>query len=262
MPSLYTENEDRWKHLADIDYFTYYAKAWITFNAWYKNHFPLIDTDRAAINEIKSNNNSIKSRFMSLIGGSNEESEVFKSHLGFLHYTLLNNEIRNDEQRIYFENFVFELDRSCLTQTQSYNGIAYYVKLTLSHGQITQVQATVRNSAGTTILNYNHAAYDFGHFVLDSQYQRLSKSQQNYVNDIFKKANPKKPVSLMITNPSDPHIKIGQFMFIHDNEKLFKALIEILYSLRNVLFHGQIIPDKNTNKVYEPAYKVLRMLIN
>ena len=36
----------------------------------------------------------------------------------------------------------------------------------------------------------------------------------------------------------------------------------MLYSLRNALFHGQIIPNKDTNLVYEPAYKILKMLID
>ena len=36
----YTENAEKWKVLADIDYITQFVKAWIAFNAWYKNYFP------------------------------------------------------------------------------------------------------------------------------------------------------------------------------------------------------------------------------
>ena len=32
-------------------------------------------------------------------------------------------------------------------------------------------------------------------------------------------------------------------------------------NLRNVLFHGEIVPDNETNKVYEPAYHILYTLI-
>jgi len=57
MPSLYTENSEKWKSLASIDYFTQFVKAWIPFNAWYKNYYPNLRTDREAINEIKAHPN-------------------------------------------------------------------------------------------------------------------------------------------------------------------------------------------------------------
>jgi len=49
--------------------------------------------------------------------------------------------------------------------------------------------------------------------------------------------------------------------FINDSEQLCKGIIEILYKLRNTLFHGEIVPDSDTNKVYEPAYQILYTLI-
>jgi hypothetical protein len=54
---------------------------------------------------------------------------------------------------------------------------------------------------------------------------------------------------------------MGNFHFIQDTDKLCKGIIEIIYNLRNVLFHGEIIPDSDTNKVYEPAYQILHTLI-
>ena len=45
MPSTYTENADKWKSLADIDYFTHFVKAWIPFNAWYKTYYPTLSTN-------------------------------------------------------------------------------------------------------------------------------------------------------------------------------------------------------------------------
>lgn len=110
MPSTYTENADKWKSLADIDYFTHFVKAWIPFNAWYKTYFPDLKTDREAINEIKSNTNAAKNRFLSLLNGVNEESEQFRSNLAHLHYCLNNTVIENNQQRIYFERFVIEID--------------------------------------------------------------------------------------------------------------------------------------------------------
>lgn len=54
---------------------------------------------------------------------------------------------------------------------------------------------------------------------------------------------------------------MGSYEFTDDTGMLCKGIIEILYQLRNSLFHGAIIPDKDTNKVYEPAYHMLKILI-
>ena len=34
------------------------------------------------------------------------------------------------------------------------------------------------------------------------------------------------------------------------------------YNLRNSLFHGELIPNKEANKIYGAAYKILRELID
>jgi hypothetical protein len=259
--SLYTENEEKWKQLIEIDYFTHFVKAWVAFNAWYKNHFPDTNTDREAINQIKNNSNRIKTKFNSLITGTNEESEIFKNNLGQLHYFLLNNEIKNNDIRIWFESFVVELDRSCLEQRNEIRNIKYYVHITLNRGEISNVLVTVKDSNNNTICNYQHTVYAIEHFRQSNEYANLSPNQQSNIIALFQEANPKKPTNFL-TNDENNCINVGQYKFINNQELLFKGLIEILYSLRNVLFHGQIIPDRNTNQVYEPAYKILKMLID
>lgn len=49
MTAMYTDNIEKWKSLSDIDYFTYFVKSWISFNAWYKNSYPNLKTDREAL---------------------------------------------------------------------------------------------------------------------------------------------------------------------------------------------------------------------
>ncbi len=56
-------------------------------------------------------------------------------------------------------------------------------------------------------------------------------------------------------------LKIGNYNFVNDSELIAKAIITIIYNLRNSLFHGQLVPDRNTQLVYEPAYHILRMLV-
>ena len=72
--------------ISDIDYFTYFVKSWISFNAWYKNSYPNLKTDREAINEIKSSPQCLfRKRFLSLLNGNNEDSSYFKNNLAHFH---------------------------------------------------------------------------------------------------------------------------------------------------------------------------------
>jgi hypothetical protein len=260
MPSTYTENADRWKSLADIDYFTQFVKAWIPFNAWYKTYYPALRTDREAINEIKTTANAARNRFLGLLNGANDESELFRSNLAHLHYCLNNTLVENNRQRIYFENFVIEMDRTCINQNDSYNSINYEVRLTLSGSVITKSIATVISSTSRTLLNYSHTDYDLHHLRSDRSFGRLSGIQRQFLEQKFRDANPFKPINLLSGDPTNC-IQVGQYNLIKEPITIFKGVLEMLYNLRNVLFHGQIIPNRDTNTVYEPAYKVLKMIV-
>jgi hypothetical protein len=49
----------------------------------------------------------------------------------------------------------------------------------------------------------------------------------------------------------------------NDQERVVaKALIEILYQLRNILFHGELDPTEDVQPVYENAYQIMRMLVS
>ena len=55
-------------------------------------------------------------------------------------------------------------------------------------------------------------------------------------------------------------MKIDTYYFMNDRSAVFAGLIEILYSLRNLLFHGELVPDPDSNRTYEPAYHLPRHL--
>ena len=43
--------------------------------------------------------------------------------------------------------------------------------------------------------------------------------------------------------------------------KLFKGFVEIIYKLRNALFHSEVEPNSDVMRVYKYAYFILRKLI-
>ena len=54
---------------------------------------------------------------------------------------------------------------------------------------------------------------------------------------------------------------IKEILFTENTDHLSQAIIEILYNLRCILFHGEIQPNKDNLKIYKPAFYMLRLLI-
>ena len=53
----------------------------------------------------------------------------------------------------------------------------------------------------------------------------------------------------------------GEVHFIDEPAKNFSALIDVLYGLRNALFHGSITPNDMHNRIYKPAYLIAMRLV-
>lgn len=261
MANGYVENVEKWKTLTDIDYFTYFIKAWISFNAWYRNQYENIDSDRTAINKVKNESNSIKNKAIGLLGSQSEQATQFEASLASLHKSLMELAVHNDGKRLCFYDFVVEVDRNNLIQRSHARGISYYLEVKMERSAVKEVKATVSKADRTTILNYTGSVYDRDAFVLNSQYLQLSGNQKHKVINLFDSANPFKPENLLTDNENDC-FKIGAYKFIRDEEKIFKCLLEVIYGLRNALFHGEIVPNKDHRKVYEHAYHVLKILLD
>lgn len=261
MANGYVENVEKWKTLTDIDYFTYFIKAWISFNAWYKNQYTNVSSDREAINKIKNESNSVKNKAIGLLGSQSEQANLFEASLASLHKSLTELAVHNDEKRLCFYDFVVEVDRNNLLQNLTDRGVSYYIKVEMNRSTVREVKATLNQANGTTILNYTGSNYDRQDLIQNHQYLQLSDNQKSKVTGLFDLANPFKPENLL-TEDENNHFKIGAYKFIRDEEKIFKCLLEVIYGLRNALFHGEIVPNKDHRKVYEHAYHVLKILLD
>jgi hypothetical protein len=276
MPSLYTENSEKWKNLASIDYFTQFVKAWIPFNAWYKNYYPDLKTDREAINEIKAHHNKFRNRLVSLLDNGDNDGVAFKSRIAELHLELERKHIFNKNERISFERIVIESNPK-KQNNFSYQSVTYKVEREISGRAKKEVQIEIVDRNGGTRFCFTQVnGFDLDELTLNQDFKRLSQNQQNKLKTCYEEINPSKPISLLIQDwhlikdikedqdsisRSKKCIEMGNLLFINDTDQLCKGIIEILYKLRNVLFHGEIIPDGDTNKVYEPAYQILYTLI-
>jgi len=260
MPSLYTENSEKWKSLASIDYFTQFIKAWIPFNAWYKNYYPDLKTDREAINEIKACPNSFRNKLISLLNNRENDGVAFKSRIAELYLELERKHIFNKNERITFERIVVE-NNPKKQNNFSRQALTYKVERSITGRPQQEIQIDIVRSNGSAKFTYIQTiGFNVDNLMTHQDFTRLSLAQQKNLKACYVEINPSKPTNLLSHDP-DNCIQMGNLHFIDNSEHLCKGIIEILYKLRNVLFHGEIIPDSDTNKVYEPAYQILYTLI-
>jgi hypothetical protein len=260
MPSLYTENSEKWSSLASIDYFTQFVKAWIPFNAWYKNYYPNLKTDREAINDIKDHPNSFRNRLDSLLNNRGNDGIAFKSRVAELHLELERKHLFNKGDRITFENIVIE-NNPKRQNNFSRKTLTYKVERNISGRPQQEIQINIVSSNGTVKFSYTQSVgFNIDDLISHCDFMRLSQTQQNNLKACYEEINPSKPINLLSADLSNC-IQMGNLHFVNDSKCLCKGIIEILYKLRNVLFHGEIVPDSDTNKVYEPAYQILYTLI-
>jgi hypothetical protein len=260
MPNYYVENAEAWKAISNIDYFTYFVKAWIPFNAWYRNSYPALESDAEIMQQIKTQPNSFRSRIISLIENPEtyNESNVFKAHLAELHYQLERNYIYNREVRISFTNIVVE-ENPQIIETRIYRGFSYKVEIDI--GNKRKVTSTIIDGKSVNRLDViQNNGYNLDEILNHSQYKGLPPECKRILKTCYEEVNPRKAISLLATDASNS-LKIGNYNFVNDSELIAKAIITVIYNLRNSLFHGQLVPDRNTQLVYEPAYHMLRMLV-
>ena len=258
MPNYYIENAEAWKAISNIDYFTYFVKAWIPFNAWYRNSYPALESDAEIMQQIKTQPNSFKNRIISLLQNTDSDSIVFKENLSHLHYQLERNYIYNRGVRISFENIVVE-ENPVTTGTRTYRGFSYNVEIDAGNkrkftSKIIDIKSVIRLD-----ISQNNG-YNWDEIANHSQYKALPPECNRILKACYEEVNPRKAVSLLATGPRES-IKVGNYNFVNDLELIAKAVITVIYTLRNSLFHGQLVPDRNTQLVYEPAYHMLRMLV-
>lgn len=257
--TLYTENSEKWKTLADIDYFTQFVKAWIPFNAWYKNSYPTLDRDSEAISEIKSTHNSFRNRLEALLTVGDNEGATFRSYVGDLHNQLEHKRVDNRGRRITFSAVFVGRNRRKIDKF-SYSGITYQAERGPGGHPETEFETRVTNKAGGLIFSYTQVdGFDLDDLKRQRDFCQLSSTQQGHTITCYTAIHPDETRNLLTTPPDC--IEMGPYHFVNDIETLCKGIIEVLYQLRNSLFHGSIVPDRATNNVYKPAYHVLYMLV-
>ena len=262
MANLFTGHKDEWKALADIDYFGAFVKAYIPFNAWMNINYPSLDSDRAKINEIKKNSNTFRDKICALLNADNQDGSQFRSLLGELHDLLENHYINNQDKRVTFTNVTIGKNPVNVSE-DSFNGIGYRVQYG-NGGNVTQTHSLIKNRKGTAIFHLAQNDYNINELKTNPDFLKQKADYQSHLLNCYKCVEPylqRNFTTGFDMSDRNTFYEFGNYKFIKESENIAKGLIEIIYNLRNSLFHGELVPNKEANQVYGAAYRILYLLI-
>jgi hypothetical protein len=258
---LNQENIAYWKQRIELDYFTQFIKAYILFNAWYRHAFPNLKTEREILDAIKTQSTAhVRSKCLPMLTDTVEEAKQLQNALANLHQHLERYHLHNrDGQRISFTSFYLERNPNVVQQGTN-NSIKFKVDATRTKANniVTAVRVTVEKSNGD-VISMTQSEYGWSDLEQKTEFQWLSPTQVTNLRFYYEAASPRRLVDL--TNTQQGSVPIGSFQFCNNPAHIFAGMIEVIYDLRNLLFHGELIPSQDTNEIYGAAYAVLRELI-
>ncbi|MCQ2367429.1 MAG: hypothetical protein MJ109_00240 [Kiritimatiellae bacterium] len=258
VPAAYYVRE--WYEKSEIDYFSAFVKAYIPFNAWMNDHFKGEATDRAMLERVKSDANTFRQKILTLLELEDTAGYEFRGAIGSLHGALEESTVANSGEKISFQNVVI-CKNSITNVNQSYHGLQYSAKYDQSTGATTV--EVKENKSGKILVALSEPGYPTEDTVIKNpSVNALNQSRLDYLLGVYRQVNPRKEESLLYQGRKKKEgIVCGAYKMIKEEKKLAAGLIEILYSLRNALFHGVIDPNKDANKVYGAAYRIMHTLV-
>lgn len=260
MPNNFRDHVDVWLKLSEseTDYAVMFVKCWIPFNAWYCNNYGSTK-DKTCLDQVKTDSNVFKAKLNSLLQGSNNESMRFQAHVAQLHEYLDENPIPDaSENRITFKSIQFRDNPLRITTPRKNLRNLEYFSEYLTTGAVRCVIDDPRNT-NPPLFNYSHSKWSLSHFEVDSDLLNLSDERKNLITQCFMEIDPRKKENMIRTKRGNS-IKLGEFYFTNQIDLVSMAIIQILYLLRCKLFHGELQPNGNNLKAYEPAYHIMRIL--
>jgi hypothetical protein len=263
MPNNFTGHIDKWLLLSEseTDFAILFVRAWIPFNAWYCNNYGSTK-DRTCIDQIKIDGNQFRARLVALLTGTNADSKRFRTFLGQLHELLEAHPIPDADpaKRISFINIYYRTNPKTVTNpTIKRRNLEYKVEK-LSNDSIVAIVVNTTSVPPITKYTYSHIKYDYQHFSADILATNLlNADQKEILKNCFLEIDPKRKENLIV-NGNRHYLEAGGVYFINNSDLLSQAIIDVLYSLRCKLFHGELQPSRDNLSIYEPAYYILRIL--
>lgn len=240
----------------DIDYYSAFVKAWIAFNAWYRNEFTE-RTDREIIEKLKTNSNRFRGYIETLLDTNNNADDAisFKENLNNLQTALVNASIVTQErgginQQISFSEIAINNPKNL--SEGDYRTTHYKIQRTRQK-IITLVHR--KNNSADIYFQFEQDKYDEIELDVHADFLRLGPEQQGQCKAFYKEVCPYVVESVLKKDRNN------NIIFITERAKVSRGIIEVLYLLRCSLMHGEVTPDNNSLEVYKYAYYILAAIL-
>lgn len=277
----FSDNVPRWLSIAElkIDYYTQFIKSWIPFNAWYMVSYydEALNrkTDRDIIDHIKNNSNPFRDRIINLLNGDDNVANQFKFFLGQLYLQLEGHTVPDNDNKLTFTSI--NISRNSNSNHQiPFRKLIYKTTYNVSAPRGTnrikcEIFDTKRGNANIYLDEFHD--WSINEFLNRPSYIALVSERKEKLRLCFEEINPKKPENIIVKPVRDrtnnfqaPNRciiidKDTNVYFVDDVQLVSKVIIEMLYKLRCILFHGEINPTETNQGIYEQAYNIQKILI-
>ena len=270
-------NVQDWYKRAEADYFMWFVRQWIPFNAWFMDEYERVkgtrpNSDRQVIDFLKANNNRFRNKLVNLLNGHDAEKDTFCFHLARLHQELQSHPVFNRGARVTLSGIHIE-NNPDHSKPLDYGHYTYKCeKVTLPAGGGVQWQCMVMKKAAPrpTVCVFALPKWDLAAFESHPDYLAIGDdTKKAKLKECFLAINPKKPTDIVLPmrvkngNQYPPlhSIKVSDDLYVIDDAvKVSQVMIELLYILRCQIFHGILEPKSAYYGIYEHAYHIMRVL--
>lgn len=252
MPVNKRQLAKHWADQIEIDYYAAFIKSWIAFNAWLNHKYGDINDTQKIANLIDIS--PLKDIVCRAIKDGND-TEMLLSRIAKLHELLESREIKNKGKRVSLTKIFIKRDPVNTEETK--NRITYNFRC-----EGNKNKCIVTNSSGEKLLNFIDDSTNYSEEKCKEKLSqsRLTEAQKNYAFSLYKQLALIEEVNLLGVSANE-YYEIGQFRFIQNEKYIFQALIETIYDIRCLLFHGDIEPEENLD-IYEQAYYIVKYFVN
>lgn len=270
MPGL-GDNLKRWRDQAEVDWFSQFIKAWIPFNAWMTDTFGDL-TDRELLDKVKGEGNVVRNKTLPMIsknlrlardaeGGWEDDSadaQEFRLHISELHRLLQQCIVEGRRGRVGFETVDIGANPKKDEQQTKWNRT---FRCRRDHPNKGEVHIEISASVTIVAFALTLPSHDRRTLEDDASFRGLKEMQRALLLSQFEAIAPRFVTSVLAGHGDQKSLQYGDTHFIDAADKNFSALVDVLYGLRNALFHGSITPNETHNQIYKPAYFLAMQLV-
>lgn len=248
-----------WIARSEVDHLGPFVNAWAAFNAWYR-HVSNKTRDAQALEFVRTRPNAVRSAVLPMLDPlvhDTPDAISFKTGIAQLHAALetfrLETLHEDTVEHVSFRSVPLRRGPNNAI-TDEYRLVRYRVEK--AHGRFV---STVTSATGAVVASISQADYDVADLAAHPAMVGLSNERRSRLRALYVSYNPR-PMTDLLSGAEVP-IVAGTIQFRCSCEELFGGTIVTIYRMRNMLLHGELKPDRAALSCYEPAYRLLRRML-